>query len=193
MNAIASFFNYLWIFLRLLWESEELWLSNFLRIGLACLLLAAIVFFVLNKRRRKLLKQESDQLSLQKAAFDSRQKEQAVKSEQALQQLESRCAAIRQSKDIKRDLCWNDFEQMCHIANTNLHFLPNKLKMAGNFSEREIRLCILVVLDCSYTEMADLLQYALSGIGKLKFSTAQKLGTNVRNMRKTLLKMAVSE
>lgn len=190
MIPLNSFIENIHFLLRDIWEGDEAWLSAYWRITLLCLLVVTIILLAIMAYRRKVLKRESHHFSIQKDAFH---KQQVSKNEQALKQFEQRCDAIRHSSNIKQDLCWGNYEEMCHIVNQNLNFLPNKIKASGDFSEREIRLCILVALDFSYIDIANLLPYALSGVGKLKFTTAKKLGTTVRDMRKTLLKMAILE
>ena len=191
MILLNSFFEKIYFFLKVIWDGNEAWLSDYWRITILCVLVTTVVILIVMGYRHKLLKQESLNVSIQQETFNKQQKELATQKERALKQLEQRCEAIRHSSNIKQDLCWNNYERMCYIVNQNLNFLPNKIKAVGNFSEREIRLCILVALDFSYIDIANLLPYALSGVGKLKFSTAKKLGTSVRNMRKTLLRIAV--
>ena len=110
-----------------------------------------------------------------------------------MNELERSCKALRCTHNIKEELCWNDYKRMCAIVNNQLFFLATKLQQMGILSEKEIRLCILVVIDFSYKEMSDILPYSISGLGKFKYSTAKKIDTDTKNMRKKLIKLAVGE
>lgn len=71
--------------------------------------------------------------------------------------------------------------------------MPTKTQNT-HFSEREIRLCILVLLGISNSEqLAEMLHYGISGIRNFKNRTAKKLGTNSIELREILLNIAVGE
>ena len=107
--------------------------------------------------------------------------------------VENNCKALRYSKDWKADLCWDDFSQMCDKINAHFFLLANKLRSAGELHEKEIRLCVLVLLDrFDSRQMAELLFYAESGIRNYKQKVAQKLGTTSKNLRQFLVDLAVS-
>ena len=57
-------------------------------------------------------------------------------------------------------------------------------------SEREIRICVLVLIGFSYAEIAQILFRAESGIGKDKYTIAKHLGVSVKQLRETLLSIA---
>ena len=103
------------------------------------------------------------------------------------------CTILANSPNIKDDLCWNDFNQMCNFANKHFGLLVLKLQQTYNLSEREIRLCVLSLLNLSYDSMADLLYYAPNGIGKFKLRVAQKLGTTARNLQQFLIDIAMGK
>lgn len=103
------------------------------------------------------------------------------------------CTILANSPNIKDDLCWNDFNQMCNFANKHFGLLVLKLQQTYNLSEREIRLCVLSLLNMSYDSMADLLYYAPNGIGKFKLRVAQKLGTTARNLQQFLIDIAMGK
>ena len=69
--------------------------------------------------------------------------------------------------------------------------IATRLKSFG-LNEREVRLCVLVMIDdFSGKEIAQNINYAESGIRSLKSKTAKKIGTDSKNLRKTLLKIAI--
>ena len=109
---------------------------------------------------------------------------------QMRQQVEERCLVLMRSSSLKKDLQWNDYEALCHFTNQQFYFLADKLQQKG-LSKKEIRLCILSLIDCSYDTMADMLFYAPNGVGKFKLRVAKKLGTTAKKMREFLIDMAI--
>ena len=66
--------------------------------------------------------------------------------------------------------------------------------MQNHLNEKEIRLCVLVLVDgFSGKQMSDLLFYSESGIRSFKNKTAKKLGTDGKNLRNYLLNIALNE
>jgi tetratricopeptide (TPR) repeat protein len=106
-------------------------------------------------------------------------------------QIISNCALYSDSNDIRKNLCWNDYDKMCHIVDQQFYMLASKLRHQNMLNEKELRLCILVLLNLSRQEISEILPYALSGIGKLKDHTAKKLGSTGKNLHDFLLKMAI--
>lgn len=108
-------------------------------------------------------------------------------------QLEKTCTMLRSSDNLKNDLHWKDFDNMCEFVNENLYLFINKLKHEYILNETEIRLCVLVLLDLNRKQIADILPYAQNGVGKFKYRVAQKLGTNGKDLRQFLMKIAIRE
>ena len=108
-------------------------------------------------------------------------------------QLEKTCTMLRSSDNLKNDLHWKDFDNMCEFVNENLYLFINKLKHEYILNETEIRLCVLVLLDLNRKQIADILPYAQNGVGKFKYRVAQKLGTNGKDLRQFLIQIAVRE
>ena len=109
-----------------------------------------------------------------------------------IEQFEYNCAALRNSQDIRRELHWKDYDEMCSIINKHLFLLANKLKALHVLTEKEVRLCILIAIKLSQKEISSILPYSENGIGKFKYTTAKKMGTTAQNLREMLVKMAVS-
>lgn len=105
--------------------------------------------------------------------------------------VELNCARFAESKDYKRDICWNDYSKMCDIVDQFFYLLVKKLQLNYSLSEREIRLCVLSLFDFGYDRVAELLFYAPNGVGKLKVRVAKKLGTTAKNLRQFLIEMAI--
>ena len=103
--------------------------------------------------------------------------------------LDQRCRALRQSKELRQDLQLDDFAKFCTICNTQLSGIADKLEQRG-LSEREIRICVLVLIGLSYAEIAEILYRAESGIGKDKYTIAKRLGVSVKDLQTTLRHIA---
>ena len=109
---------------------------------------------------------------------------------QLLSDIEATCSALRNTKDLHKEPYWKDYGQLCEMINrrfNNLAFLLQKYSL----SEREVRLCVLVLLDLNRQQIAEILPYSLNGIGKFKYRVAQKLGTNGGNLRNFLIKISI--
>ena len=91
--------------------------------------------------------------------------EQQQKTHQhLLSNIEAACSTLRNSKDVLSELCWKDYTQMCAITNNLFNKLADSLQEKG-LSEREVRLCILVLINCySDKQMANILLYGENSI-----------------------------
>jgi DNA-binding CsgD family transcriptional regulator len=65
------------------------------------------------------------------------------------------------------------------------------LKATNKLEEKEIRLCVLVLLEMDNLTIAKTINYAPNGVGKYKYRIAQKLGTTIRELRQFLIEMAI--
>ena len=153
-------------------------------IGTLVLISFGLFFYVRKKhRKRELLSQQIEEL-------ENRNNNTIA---QISAQIENNIALLSQSANLKEDLCWGNYKKMCIIINQQLGMLALKLQKTYKLSEREIRLCILTMLNLGYDEIADMLYYAPSGVGKLKLRVAKKLGTTSKNLHHFLLLIAVHE
>ena len=98
---------------------------------------------------------------------------------------------MRGSQDLEKELHWKNFDEMCDVVNSNFFLFANKMKSFGSLSEKEIRFCVLVLLNLSYKQMAEMLYYSESGMGKYKYSVSVKLGTSAKKLREFLIKIIV--
>lgn len=161
------------------------------------------VAYYLVKRKRKMLILEQNRLQNQKQQIRKaneeliQQQEQIMQinaeySQQRINEIEHLCEAIRNSEDMAKDIYWSDEKQMCKLINEKFNFFANKLA-ANNLTRAEFRLCILVLIDLRFDVMSEMIPYALNSIGKLKDTTAKKLGTTGKNLRKYLLNMVIGQ
>ena len=92
---------------------------------------------------------------------------------------------------LKDTIYWHDYAALCHFININLNSIVNKLlQLIPTLTEQNIRLCIVILLGCSYSRCAEMLLLSKSSISKLKQIMAEKLGTDIKNLRATLLDIA---
>ena len=113
-------------------------------------------------------------------------------TETLLAEMENTCTIMRQCQDIKTQLCWNDYGQMCSVINKQFSLLADRLGQIDNMHETDIRLCVLVLIGFSLETIADNLPCSPNSVKTLKRRTALKLGTNSRDLRMFLLKMAAN-
>ena len=140
----------------------------------------ALAWYVKRKRRKhQLISQQIEEA-------------QAEHQKRVAAEIEIFCQSITDASSLKTTLCWNDFDKMCAIVNNRMFGLADKLKALGVLNEREIRLCILVVIGkFRDKEMADILFYGENSFRAMKSMVAKKLGTTGKNLLDFLLKMAI--
>ena len=139
------------------------------------------VYVYRKRRQHALLSQEIDCLQSTYADFQNA-KERNV---------EQICTTLRTSTTILKDLNWKDFDKMCQFVNENFYLLASKLQQTNVLNETEIRLCVLVLIGLTRSEIASALPYALNSVGKLKDHTSKLLGTTGKNLHDFLLKKSI--
>lgn len=136
----------------------------------------------------KLRKSKSQQQEILKEVTQ----QQTAHKEYRKQEIERACSAIRNERNWQDQINWKDFELLCEYIDKHFFFLANRLKEKKNLNEKEIRLCILVLLSgFSDKQMADILCYGEKSIRGIKRNTAKKIGTSSANLRVFLLNMLV--
>ena len=87
------------------------------------------------------------------------------------------------------EVVYNQIEEM---VNRHFFMLADKLKAMGQLNEKDVCLCILVMIG-SYTDkqIADMLYYSYNSIRSTKRHVARKLGTTSANFRSFLIEKAV--
>ena len=103
--------------------------------------------------------------------------------------LEQQCRMLRKSANLREELQWNNYPQFRAVCDERLSSIVSKLEQRG-LSEREIRICVLVLIGLTYAQMADVLIRAESGIGKDKYLIAKRLGVSVKDLQATLITIA---
>ncbi len=105
-------------------------------------------------------------------------------------QLTITCQELMSSNDLKHDLHLDNYAEFRAICNERFYGLADKLE-ERNLSEREIRICVMVLIGLSYAQIADILNRAQNGIGKDKYMIAQKLGFTVKDLQMILQTIAL--
>lgn len=103
--------------------------------------------------------------------------------------LEQQCRILRHCTDLRKELNWTNYQQFSLVCNQRLSGIVDKLERRG-LSEREIRICVLVLIGLSYAQMAEVLIRAENGIGKDKYLVAKHLGVSVKDLQDTLRHIA---
>ena len=117
---------------------------------------------------------------------------QAERRTMMLQEIDKMCTAIHHSHDWKKELHWDNFNELCEVINSQFFFLADKLKATCPLDEKEIRLCILVFLEMfTLKEIAALLNYSEKGIRTYKSRINKKLGNNGKDLRFYLVELAI--
>ena len=153
------------------------------------------IYIYRKKKQHKLLSQQVNKLEdihlAEKRRHERMVQEHANYEEKLLSQIEQTCAVLYKSEHLIEDLCWSNYNQMCAIVDQQLYFITQKLQTTYALNEREVRLCVLVLIGISNSkQLANMLYYGESGIRNLKNRTAKKLSTNSVELRKKLLKIA---
>ena len=158
-------------------------------------LLIAVALFVCSSlvlihlwRKRKLHQQISEEIEIRQSHVNTLSLRQEEHRRQLLEGVETICANINESENWKKELCWNNYSQMCEMVNLRIYGFVTCLSPFC-LSEKEVRLCILILLKAGTEKMVDSIPYAKSGLGKFKLTTARKLGTTTREMRNFLLNL----
>ena len=107
-------------------------------------------------------------------------------------QIELNSSLLCYSDNWQTELFWRDYSQLCIRADALFNMLASKLINQSNLNEKEVRLCILVLIDrWKDKELAEILYYGDKSIRSMKRYVALKLGTNSAKLRSVLMKIAI--
>ena len=134
------------------------------------------------KIKRSLHLQREHQIALENKRSDYQQ--------QRIKELKVICSNLRKNKNLKKELDWDNYDSMCMVVNARLYGIVDKLKTNQDLTPNDIRICILVLLELSYDEIANMLNLSPNSIAKLKSLTAHKLGTSMKNLYSKLVQIA---
>ena len=170
--------------------------------GVLCLIVALLAWWYnIRRQHQRSMAEIAHEKQRAQAFIHERQKQNA----QLQQQFDDRRVKIEQevsknvetllrADDWQQTLCWKDYEQFCAVVNRQFFMLADKLKAKGDLKDKELRLCVLVMMDCfDSKQLAALLHYGQSGIRNFKQHTANKLGTNSRELKQQMIRLMTGE
>ena len=141
---------------------------------------------------------EKERVQAQTEVQKARQEQQIIRAEhsayydQLRVEIENNCKLLRKMQKIETELAWEQHQHVCEMADKHFHLLANKLRALDVLNEREIHLCILVMIGgFSDKQLANMLSYGTNSIRSIKLKTANKLGTTSSNLREFLIEKAV--
>lgn len=149
-----------------------------------------VVFLYVHRKRRQrsLLSQQVEDLTIQNKEAEERQ---AKQYHERLRQIQENCDVLACSDNMMDSIQWKSYEKFCECINAHFFLLADKLKAIGSLNEKEIRLCVLVLIgSLSDKQMANILYYSYKSIRSTKRTLAIKLGTTSANLRSFLMKKA---
>ncbi len=157
----------------------------------ATLIVVGLVVFLYvyrKRRQRSLLSQQVEDLTIQNKEAEERQ---AKQYHERLRQIQENCEVLACSDNVMDSIQWKKYENFCEFINAHFFLLADKLKATGCLNEKEIRLCVLVLIgSLSDKQMANILYYSYKSIRSTKRTLAIKLGTTSANLRSFLMKKA---
>ena len=105
-------------------------------------------------------------------------------------ELEQNIRHLQETKDLRQELQWTDFQSFCTQIDKRFNAFAAKLSAQG-LNEQDIRICVLVLIGLSHKETAEMLNCSPKSIGKLKDLTAHKLGVSGGQLQEKLKKTAI--
>ena len=125
-----------------------------------------------------------------------RRRERRLQSEKSefeqarLFELEQNIRHLQETKDLRQELQWTDFQSFCTQIDKRFNAFTGKLSAQG-LNEQDIRICVLVLIGLSHKEIAEMLNCSPKSIGKLKDLTARKLSVSGGQLQDKLYKTAI--
>ena len=125
-----------------------------------------------------------------------RRRERRLQSEKSefeqarLFELEQNVRHLQETKNLRQELAWTDFQSFCTQIDRIFNAFAAKLSAQG-LNEQDIRICVLVLIGLSHKQIAEMLNCSPKSIGKLKDLTAHKLGVSGGQLQDKLQKTAI--
>jgi len=158
----------------------------------------AFLYIFRKRRQHQLIRQQVEDLAIlnqtEKQRNEEIKQEYVCYKQSRTKQMEQNCSILLQADNFPQNIHWKETQALCELIDNSFGMLATKLQTLYHLSERETRLCILVLLGISNSEhLANLLNYGNSGIRNFKNRTAKKIGTNSVNLRSELINIALGE
>ena len=166
---------------------------NYLLYILCSLAVCLTILFIFIRIRMLRIKKEKDS-DIQKFNEDNHRLESNLNQmrQVVIDKIESTCTDL-QGTDLAKTISWNDYEAMCLVINSSFNRLAEKLRAQYNLNEKEVRLCVLTLIDdkLSGSQMSNLLIYSEKSVRGLRSKTAKKLNTDGKQFRNKLLEIVL--
>ena len=157
-------------------------------IGLGIIAIALFIWLAMIRLNHK-HKQVNEKINYQLAQEEQLQLQAKDYYKKQMADLENNCKALRNSKNLKKELDWDNYNSMCAVVNLRMNGMAEKLMTFPDITPNDIRLCSLVLLDISYSDIANILNLSPKSIAKLKSITAHKFNTTMKDLRATLIEI----
>ena len=161
-----------------------------------CVIATSISIYIRKKKaKHQLLSQQVESLQQTRDSLSAQthqiENEQKLRQEKMLAEIELFCNSITE-ENMKKELCWIDFTQMCTIVNQRMFGLVDKLKARGITSMTEIRICVLLALDrFNAKQMANVVPCTYDSFKTTKSLIVKKLNVSRENIHSYLINLAV--
>ena len=170
------------------------WLWTFL-VTLCIIATSTSIYIRKKKAKRQLISQQVEALQQTRDSLSAQtrqiENEQKLRQEKMLAEIELFCNSITE-ENMKKELCWIDFTQMCTIVNQRMFGLVDKLKARGITSMTEIRICVLLALDrFNAKQMANVVPCTYDSFKTTKSLIVKKLNVSRENIHSYLINLAV--
>ena len=120
-------------------------------------------------------------------------KKDLTKNEIVKTQLLQTIDSIRQCPDFEKEFMWKDYKQMTHLVNFKLFNIISKISSEyPSLDEKDIRICILVILGFKYDEIANLIHRSPLSISRFKRDIAKKMGTKSELLQDFLIEKIIN-
>ena len=86
---------------------------------------------------------------------------------------------------------WQDYKKLREFANSHFDNMFYRLEDAYHLSEQEMKICLMVLLEYSNKQMAEILFVQPNTISKAKSKIAKQLNTSSAELRASLLDILV--
>ena len=172
-------------------RKPDLWWLYSLLITLFFVGMGIVIYVFCKQKKQELLSQQIEELQQATCVIQEKQdilNEHYTKShKQMVEEINHRCAILQDVDKMKKILAWKDYSKMSILVDKQFYLFTSKLQSKYPLNETEIRLCVLVLLDCGYEQIAELLFRSITSIGTLKLRVAKKLGTTSKQLRQYLI------
>ena len=152
---------------------------TFIAIALALVVIVALMIYILRTKYHQKQKEE-----WQNAMQEAQQVHENSRNERVEQHI-ARLQQLYSPTSNWQEKQWKQIFRDIQLQNDSL--FSNLQKKHPTLTQEDIRLCVLIILDFTYSEIAICMNLAVSTIGQKKNRLATKIGVTIANLRNYLL------